>query len=192
MSLSAGLLSSIPGDRTAMEDDWLARFHGGDPAVLEGCYRESFPVMERAVGEILGHADRESIIHDIFSRLIGQPEFRRTFRGGSFSAWIAVVARHQALDYLKRRKRETSTGDRPEPVHPRNEGRAIEARILVETFRRKWLAPAWEGVFDACFLRQMSQHEAARALGLSRTTVAYRELRIRHQLKKFLRDEELP
>ena len=149
--------------------------------------------MERAVGEVVGHADRESIIHEVFSRLLGQPEFRQTFRGGSFSAWIAVVARHQAIDYARRLKRETVLGDgATDQSHLRNESRAAEARILVEAFRRTWLTPSWDSVFDACFLRQLSQREAAQELGLSRTTVAYRELRIRRQLRQFLRDEELP
>lgn len=181
------------GDSARTDDDWLRRFHEGDPEILEGCYRDSFPVMEKAVGEVLGHADRESIIHEIFSRLIEQPDFRRAFRGGSFLAWVGVVARHEAIDYARRLKREAPVGDRSVDLpHLRNEGRATEARILVESFRRTWLTPAWESVFNACFLQQMSQHEAARALGLSRTTVAYREMRIRHQLRRFLRDEEIP
>jgi RNA polymerase sigma-70 factor (ECF subfamily) len=195
MASLAGLsgLPSSPGGGGRTDEDWLSKFHSGDADVLAGCYRESFPVMERAVGEVVGHADRESIIHEIFSRLLGDPAFRQAFRGGSFSAWIGVVARHQAIDYARRLKRETFLGDRSDDSpHLRNENRATEARILVEAFRRNWLTPAWESVFDACFLGQMSQREAAQALGLSRTTVAYRELRIRGQLRQFLRDEEFP
>ncbi|NPC78158.1 RNA polymerase subunit sigma-70, partial [Pyxidicoccus fallax] len=53
-------------------------------------------------------------------------------------------------------------------------------------FRREHLPAKWAPVFEARFVRQLSQREAAAALGLHRTTLAYQELRIRSLLKKFL------
>ena len=81
---------------------WLERFHGGDRPTLEGCYREHFSTVERAMGSLLGAADRETAIHELFSRLIGSVELRRSFQGGSFAAWLATVARHQAIDTWRR------------------------------------------------------------------------------------------
>jgi RNA polymerase sigma-70 factor (ECF subfamily) len=45
-------------------------------------------------------------------------------------------------------------------------------------------------VFELRFLQQMTQHEAAHALGIRRTTLAYRELRIRRALRAFLLEED--
>jgi RNA polymerase sigma-70 factor (ECF subfamily) len=63
---------------------------------------------------------------------------------------------------------------------------AAEARLLVERFRRDHLPPDWQGVFDLRFLQQLPQREAATRLSLPRTTLAYRELRIRRLLRRFL------
>ena len=41
-------------------------------------------------------------------------------------------------------------------------------------------------MFDLCLVQQLTQREAAAALGLHRTTLAYRELRIRRALRRFL------
>jgi RNA polymerase sigma-70 factor (ECF subfamily) len=62
----------------------------------------------------------------------------------------------------------------------------LDAKVLVERFRRDCLPQEWAGVFDARFLRQVPQREAARELGIRRTTLAYRELRIRRLLSRFL------
>jgi RNA polymerase sigma-70 factor (ECF subfamily) len=62
--------------------------------------------------------------------------------------------------------------------------------VLIERFRRERLPPDWVGVFERRFLEQLTQHEAARALGIRRTTLAYRELRIRRALRAFLLEEE--
>jgi RNA polymerase sigma-70 factor (ECF subfamily) len=175
---------------------WLRRFHAGEPAVLEACYREHFDTVARAVGGLLTGADRETVIHEVFLKLLSQEGMRRSFQGGAFGAWLATVARHQALDYVRARQREGSAMSRfasdaqeeapaPSPL----EGR-LEARRLVETFRREHLPPQWAPVFEARFLRQLSQREAAAELKMRRTTLAYQELRVRHLLRKFLLSQE--
>ena len=44
-------------------------------------------------------------------------------------------------------------------------------------------------MFEARFLQHLNQSEAAALLGMRRTTLAYRELRIRALLRKFLLEE---
>jgi RNA polymerase sigma-70 factor (ECF subfamily) len=172
---------------------WLALFHRGDRATLEACYREHFATVERAIGPILGGADRETIIHELFSRLIGGDDLRRSFQGGSFVAWLATVARNQAIDYRRRLGRETNApAEDDQPGTTANWEQAAEARLLVEQFRRERLPPAWHGVFELRFLQQLPQREAALRLKLHRTTLAYRELRIRRLLKVFLTEEDKP
>ena len=159
---------------------------------MEDCYRDHFAAVEAAVGGILDGADRETIIHEVFSRLIVREELRRSFRGGSLAAWLTVVARNQAIDYRRRQTREAALPAAPDEACAGSIEDTAEARILLARFQREHLPPGWEGIFELCFLRQMSQREAARALGIGRSTLAYRELRIRRRLRRFLVEGEAP
>ena len=106
-------------------------------------------------------------------------------------AWLATVTRNSAIDYLRRLTREVAlpaSGD-PHPPVPAHDSE-VDARLLMEQFQRERLRPEWRPVFEARFLRQLSQREAARALRIRRTTLAYRELRIRQALKSFLMEDQ--
>ena len=65
---------------------------------------------------------------------------------------------------------------------------AAAARRELAAFRAT-LPTDWIGVFDACFVRQLSQRDAARALAIPRTTIAYRALRIRRALRRFILED---
>jgi RNA polymerase sigma-70 factor (ECF subfamily) len=164
----------------------LEAFHRGDRDAIERCYRDHFETVEAAIGGILGGADRETVIHELFSRLLSQEELRRSFQGGSLGAWLATVGRNQAIDYRRRFSRETELEERSSDALTVRWQEAADARLLIERFKRESLPPEWLDVFDLCFVQQLSQREAARALGMHRTTLAYRELRIRRQLTRFL------
>lgn len=186
----------------AEDEDWLRRFHHGEPEVLAQCYRLHFDTVARAVGALLTGVDRETAIHDVFYRLVSSADARASFRGGSLAAWLTVIARRQALDVLRAQHRERSataawsaaSAAEEEAGAPTVEvlERRLEARRLVHRFRREHLPAKWTAVFDALFLRGLSQREAAAELNLSRTTIAYQDLRIRHLLKKYLLTPETP
>ena len=145
------------------------------------------------MGSLLGAADRETAIHELFSRLIGNADLRRSFQGGSFAAWLATVARHQAIDTWRRSARETGApADDPAIPETSNWEEAAQARLLVERFREDHLPPDWQGVFDLRFLQQLPQREAATRLSLPRTTLVYREIRIRRLLRRFLLEGDEP
>lgn len=176
-------------DDASQEAARLEAFWRGQPAALEACYRRYFATVKRAVGAVLAGADRETVVHEVFAKLIGSEELRRSFAGGAFDAWIATVARNMALNHSRRLGREVALDlESTDAGAPWQE--AADARLLVEQFRRDHLRPEWQGVFEMRFLRQLTQHEASRALGVSRTTLAYRELRIRHALRHFLLEDE--
>jgi RNA polymerase sigma-70 factor (ECF subfamily) len=174
-------------------DPWLEAFHRGERGALEACYREHFDTVDGAAGAILRGADRETVVHEVFSRLIARAELRRAFRGGSFAAWLATVARNHAIDYRRRLARETSLSDDARGgAESASWEEAAQARLLVERFRRESLPAEWAPVFELCFVQQMSQREAAQALGISRTTLAYREMRIRRELRRFVLEADEP
>jgi RNA polymerase sigma-70 factor (ECF subfamily) len=166
------------------EDDWLPRFHAGDRRILERCYRGHAPDARRAVDRVLSSgADQETVVHDVFVRLLSDESARRNFQGGSFAAWISTLARNQAIDFARRYRREVPLVERSGPeTTARN-----DARLLIDQFRTRALPAKWGAVFEARFLRQLSQREAAAELGVSRTTLAYQELRVRALLRKFLK-----
>lgn len=171
--------------------EWVDRFYAGERQVLEEVYRENFQHVHTVVGAVLQGADRETVIHEVFLRVIHSESFRRSFHGGDLGAWLAVVARNQAIDYARRRSRESPVGvdlGRDVADDSRTEG-AAEARLLIDRFRREVLPPRWQAVFEARFLHNLTQSEAAEKLGTHRTTLAYQELRIRRLLRKFLLED---
>jgi RNA polymerase sigma-70 factor (ECF subfamily) len=182
--LQSGVGTTAPG-----ASPWLRRFHDGDRKVIEELYREHFGTVGRAVGPVLGAADRETVVHEIFLRLLTQPALRTSFRDGDLGAWLTVIARNHAIDFTRRRNREILAGTAVEvPASgAADSGEAgAHARVLVERFRKDVLPPKWSGVFEARFIRQLNQPEAAAALGIGRTTLAYQEARVRRLLRRFL------
>jgi RNA polymerase sigma-70 factor (ECF subfamily) len=181
---------------------WLTRFHAGERDVIDGCYRDHFRVVEGAVGSVLHGADKETVIHEVFLQLISRAELRRGFTGGGFAAWLATVARHQAIDYWRRYRRETPLdpeGGSPGSVGPavgasQSEAlqsierfeRSVDVRLVIERFRREVLPAKWAPVFEARFVGGLDQRRAAAQIGMSRTTLAYQEMRIRRLLRRFL------
>jgi RNA polymerase sigma-70 factor, ECF subfamily len=177
------------------EEAWLADFHAGNRVVLERCYRECYRGVVRTVGRLLSGADAETVTHEVFYRLLSNPKVRESFQGGSLDAWLAQVATNSARDLLRRQRRE-----QPEEAAPNSrprghlDGRAgecafadeVEAKLLIDRFRRERLPPEWGAVFDARFLRQLPQRQAADELGIPRTTLVYQEQRIRALLRDFL------
>lgn len=178
-----------------LADRWLQDFHAGRRPVLEQCYRELYATVQRAVGRVLSGADQETVTHEVFYRLISREELRRNFQGGSLKAWIATVAYHLALESVRRQQREQGALEQARELGGDEAQEATElsaeceARQLVELFRRECLPAKWQGVFEARFLRQLPQRDAARELGIHRTTLAYQELRIRSLLRRFLLSE---
>jgi RNA polymerase sigma-70 factor (ECF subfamily) len=173
------------------DDAWLVRFHAGDRDVMEECYRSHFATVERAVGRYVQGVDRETVIHEVFYRLLSTDSLRQAFRGGSLAAWLSTVSRNHAIDYARRRGREELLGNKsPWGYVEAGMDQAADAHILVERFRKSHLPPKWEGVFRTRFVEQRTQRDAARALGISRTTLVYQEMRVRRLLEKFLLGEK--
>ena len=191
---TAPVAPSLPPQVEDAEAEWLARFHRGDRRTIEECYRSHFATVERATRPILDSGDRETVIHEVFSRLIATPELRRSFRGGAFAAWLGTVARNLAIDYRRRLCREVAStaaadGAGEDQIPAESWEESAQAHLLVERFRREVLPPEWQGVFELRFLHELPQREAAARLGINRTTLAYREVRTRWLLRRYLLED---
>ena len=171
--------------------DWLALFHRGDRSVIEQVYRDQFGAVDAVVGRFLVGADRETVVHEVFFKLVSDQSFREKFDGRALGGWLRQVAKNQAIDFLRKRKREVPLADETQhalesTAETDREAYRSEAERLVGAFRKDHLPEKWAPVFEARFMKQLSQRDAAKQLGISRTTLAYREQRVRQLLKRFL------
>jgi RNA polymerase sigma-70 factor (ECF subfamily) len=181
-------MSSLPEAAPLAADIWLANFHDGTPEAMGVFYRDHFATVDAAVGGILQGADRETVVQDVFARLMSDRRLRLAFQGGRLTAWLRTLSRNLAVDFARHR-----TFERPDGLVPGQERadthevleRRVEANVLIERFRRNCLPPKWSAVFEARFVRQMDQAAAARHVGINRTTLAYQEYRIRSLLRRF-------
>ena len=163
--------------------------------MISSGYRETHETVDAAVGRVLRGADRDTVVHDLYFRLLSKPELRQNFTGGSIRSWLATLAHNLAVDFWRRYRRETSIEERStppliDPMSRRMEERA-ELNLFVERFKRDGLPKGLWPLFQARFMERLDQREAARRLGMHRTTLAYRELRVRGFLRAFLRKRSL-
>ena len=186
-------LDSQSGGGAGQQDAWLRAFHAGERACLEGCYRDYLDAVDQAVGCVVTGADRETLVHEVFFRLLSDASLRQSFRGGAFASWLRVVARHQAIDYARRRRLEVRFTDDTGSAAPADAvpdpppfEAQFDVRWTLERFRERCLPAKWRAVLDARFLAQQDQPTAARTIGVSRTTLAYQEYRIRRLLRRFV------
>ena len=195
---TSGTFALPPMSRAAAEAQdpaWLDAFRRGDRKVIEDCYRRYYGVVEAAIGSLLGIADRETVIHEVFFRLLTEEEMRASFAGPSLGAWLASIARNRAVDLHRRARRESLM---PSPLEFSPEVPDAGAHdshvmnLLLDRFRREHLTPEWAPVFEARFIQQMTQREAARHLGIRRTTLAYREMQLMRRFKAFMLSAEEP
>jgi RNA polymerase sigma-70 factor, ECF subfamily len=171
------------------------RFVAGDRELFGWLYRETYETVDGAVGRVLRGADRDTVVQDLYLRLLDKPELRRSFAGGSLHAWLGTLAYNLAVDFWRRHRKETSLdGEGPPLVDPmvRRVEEQAELKLFIDRFKRDGLPEALWPLFQARFVEQLDQREAARRLGMHRTTLAYRELRVRRHLESFLRRRSLP
>ena len=173
-----------------------ARFHAGDRDFIGLVYRETYDTVDATVGRVLRGADRDTVVHDLYFRLLSKPELRQNFSGGSMRSWLATLAHNLAVDFWRHHRRETHLEDQDapplvDPMSRRMEERA-ELNLFVERFRRDGLPEDLWPLFQARFVERLDQREAARRLGVPRTTLAYRELRVKRFLRAYLRRRSLP
>jgi RNA polymerase sigma-70 factor (ECF subfamily) len=90
----ASLADPPAGGESGPEEVWLRSFHAGRRDCLEQCYRDHLDTVDQAVAMIVAGADRETLVHEVFFRLLNEEPLRRGFGGGSLSSWLRVVARN--------------------------------------------------------------------------------------------------
>lgn len=178
----------------------LEAFYRGERAIMEQCYRQHLPEVELAVSRTLGGngagVDRETVVYEVFSRLLGDEAFRRSFDGRRLGAWLAQVASNLAIDHHRRAAREvTLPPDEATALSEQRGGTGFEEQLVARDWLRRFrgrVPSKWLPVFEACFVERLDQRTAAARLHMPRTTLAYQVLRLKWLLERFVLEEPDP
>ena len=102
-----------PGERAGMDDlsSSLADAQEGDPEAFRALYRDTQPRLLRYLRALVGD-DAEDVASEAWLQVARD---LRVFRGDydGFRGWVVTIARHRALDHLRRDSRRPSV---PVPV----------------------------------------------------------------------------
>jgi RNA polymerase sigma factor (sigma-70 family) len=172
--------------RSIPDTGWEARFRRGDNEVIEAVYRDTFEAVRRAAARVLREpADRDAVVHEVFVELVESRRLRDSYRGGAMAGWLGAIARHRALDFARRERRLTDLSALNEAavvVDP-----LVEFRRELERFATR-LDPQRRQVLELRFVAGMTQVEAARQMGIPRSTLEDKEREIKRLLQEHLRE----
>ncbi len=101
------------------ESAMIARIRSGDESALRELYDRYSPVVYSVALRVLGDTGlAEDVLQEIFMQLWRNPT---SFDGnrGSLAPWLAVIARHRSIDYLRKRRPQTDLDDIIVSVEPR-------------------------------------------------------------------------
>jgi RNA polymerase sigma-70 factor, ECF subfamily len=164
--------------------DLVREAAGGDEFAFRALYREVQPGMLRYLRGLVGD-DAEDVASEAWLQIARDIRGYRG-EGGGFRGWTATIARHRALDHLRRRQRRPSTPTDASDfadlagLHD-TEGRAMEAIGMRAAVG--WIATLPRDQAEAILLRVvmgLDADTAASVLGKRSgaiRTAAYRGLR---------------
>lgn len=167
------------------EPDELAAFWRGDDRAIEAVYRAHVAALLSAARRVVGAAEAETVVQEVFVELIRNEELRRRFTGGSIAGWLTAIARFKGLDHRKHAGRapldsEAPAGESASPW-PR-----LEARNLLERFLSGAELPGpEEAFFRGRFFDGRTQVELAAELGVPRSTLEGWEHRLCERFRRF-------
>jgi len=93
------------------EREMIAGIRGGRESAMAQLYDRYSSIVYSVALRVLGDTGAaEDVLQDVFMQLWRKPEAFDANRG-SLAAWLAVIARHRAIDSLRKRKPETDIAD---------------------------------------------------------------------------------
>lgn len=177
--------SSLPELDSALDDliDGALAGSSADTALLLELL-DSTPLLRSTIRSVL--FDDAAVDDALQETLLAVSSSLASFgRQASFTAWAAGIARHKALDIVRRKGRPAE----PDPIAPER------VPTELERFSSRWathadvdqamaqLSPKLRPVFELADLHGWAYDEIADELSISRNTVASRLRRARAQLQ---------
>lgn len=188
-------------DAMDLRDDrsWLDAFRRGEHPALERVFRAyaplAFAVVRRRLAATPG-VSADDVVQDVFIRLFSD-RARAQYDGiRPFGALVRVVAGNTCVDHLRKLRPQEVQSAAPNDEADFEQwmpGAPLPDDVLVNQ-QQKERAQAFladlpqdqRALFQLRFQQQMSQLDAARALGLSRQSARTLETRLREQVERFL------
>lgn len=168
-----------PGDITRILD----RIGSGDPAALSAAVSAAYEELKVIAHQQLGRMPSDgtmnttAVVHEAYLKLAGARQARFSDRGHFFA--VASMAMRQILvDYVRKSRAEKRGGDRrqvtlsAQRIASDDEDSRHDLLILDEALDRlERLSPRLARVVECRFFGGLTEHETARALGISDRTV---------------------
>lgn len=140
----------------------LQRIRRGDEGAMAELYDRFSAVVFSAALRVLSEASQaEDVLQEVFLQLWRNPSAFDANRG-SLAAWLAVIARHRAIDHLRRRRPETDFEEVVLSVDPGLDNQAVRSEAISRI----------RGVMESMSDEQRSAVEMAFFEGLTHTEIA--------------------
>lgn len=158
---------------------------GKDRELLVHLYQKEQTRLLRLAASILGPGPRaEDAVHDGFLKLLRCLDQFRDKPADQLAAWLMVVVKNNALDILRKERRETVLAEDWEAVAPADAG---EFHALVAIIRG--MPEDYRRVLELRFVAEWSLADIAEELHLSESAVKTRIFRGRRLLIRALKKE---
>ncbi len=119
---------NTPG--VSSEAELLNRIRSGDEAAMAELYDRFAPVVYSAALRVMGEPPAaEDVLQEVFIQLWRNPSAFDANRG-SLAAWLAVIARHRAIDHRRKRRPETDFEEVVLAVDPQLDDEAARAEAI--------------------------------------------------------------
>jgi RNA polymerase sigma-70 factor, ECF subfamily len=148
------------------EAELLQRIRRGNEGAMAELYDRFSAVVFSAALRVLGEASQaEDVLQEVFLQLWRNPSAFDSNRG-SLAAWLAVIARHRAIDHLRRRRPETDFEEVVLSVDPQLDSQAARAeaigriRAVMET-----MSDEQRGAMEMAFFEGLTHTEIAEKTG---------------------------
>lgn len=173
--------------RTPVEADVETRFGSDDPAVLRAAF-------DTCGGAVYGYGrrmlpsneDAEDLVQQVFVTAWRQ-RHRYDPSRASLLSWLLGIARHKAIDRLRKLDRERRlVVDKPDDAG--DEAAHTADRLLV-TEALAWLRPEQQQVLELAFYDDLTHQQIADKLGMPLGTVKSHARRGLQRLRRFLDSE---
>ena len=153
---------------------------------FESLYRRAFPRVYAYVASLLrDRSAAEEVTAQAFERAYRKRSTYRSGRG-SAEAWLFGIARHAALDELRRLKRRATLEGDPEDIHATTPDDHVDAIVRRATVRAALaqLEPTERDLVALKFHGGLSNAEIGRVLGITESNVGTRLHRTMERLRR--------
>ena len=163
-------------DTNATSDlELVTAIRSGDQGAMAALYDRYSPIVYSVALRVLQETGAaEDVLQDIFMQLWRNPGAFDASRG-NMGAWLAVIARHRAIDRLRRRRPEGDIGDVVVSVEPDLATEADRSRTL-DRIRRvlRTMPPPQRSALEMAYFEGLTHVEIAEKTGEPLGTVKSR------------------